>query len=72
VDVLHARFAFPRTLTCGAGRIENLERMVQAASTASTAMRTWATRRGLSSGETAHSPYLIGARRFSVSGKPDI
>ena len=60
------------------GRIESLEQMVQAGlgkqSTAMRTLRTWASRRGLSSSETAYVARTRDRRmlRFSVSGNPDI
>jgi hypothetical protein len=60
------------------GRVECLERMVQAGlgkqSTAIRTLRTWATRRGLTPSETV---YVAGTRdrrrlRFSVRGLPDV
>jgi hypothetical protein len=60
------------------GRVEYLERMVQAGlgkqSTAMSTLRTWATRRGLTPSETAYVARTRDRRqlRFSVSGKPDI
>jgi hypothetical protein len=60
------------------GRIESLEQMVQAGldkqSTAMRTLRTWATRRGLSSSETAYVARTRDRRtlRFSVTGKPEI
>ena len=60
------------------GRVECLERMVQAGlgkqSTAMRTLRTWATRRGLTPSETAYVARTRDRRRlrFSVSGKPDI
>lgn len=60
------------------GRIESLEQMVQAGlgkqSTAMRTLRTWASRRGLLSSETAYVARTRDRRmlRFSVSGNPDI
>ena len=60
------------------GRVECLERMVQAGlgkqSTAMRTLRTWATRRGLTPSETAYVARTRDRRRlrFSVSGDPDI
>ena len=60
------------------GRIESLEQMVQAGlgkqSTAMRTLRTWASRRGLSSSETAYVARTRDRRmlRFSLSGNPDI
>lgn len=60
------------------GRIESLEQMVQAGlgkqSTAMRTLRTWASRRGLSSSETAYVARTRDRRtlRFSVGGDPDI
>jgi hypothetical protein len=60
------------------GRVECLERMVQASlgkqSTAMNTLRTWATRRGLTPSETAYVARTRDRRllRFSISGKPDI
>jgi hypothetical protein len=59
------------------GRVEYLERMVQAGlgkqSTAMSTLRTWATRRGLTPSETAYVARTRDCRqlRFSVSGNPD-
>jgi hypothetical protein len=59
------------------GRVEYLERMVQAGlgkqSTAMSTLRTWATRRGLTPSETACVARTRDCRqlRFSVSGNPD-
>ena len=60
------------------GRVECLERMVQAGldkqSTAMRALRTWATRRGLTPSETAYLARTRDRRhlQFSASGEPDI
>jgi hypothetical protein len=60
------------------GRTECLEQTVQAGlgkqSTAMRTLRSWATRRGLSSRETAYVARTRDRRvlRFSVSGKPEI
>ena len=60
------------------GRVECLERMVQAGlgkqSTAMRTLRTWATRRGFTPSETAYVARTRDRRRlrFSVSGKPEI
>ena len=60
------------------GRVECLERMVQAGlgkqSTAMRTLHTWATRRGLTPSEAAYVARTRDRRRlrFSVSGKPDI
>ena len=60
------------------GRVECLERMVQAGlgkqSTAMRTLHTWATRRRLTPSETAYLARTRDRRqlRFSVSGKPDI
>ncbi len=60
------------------GRVECLERMVQAGlgkqSTAMSTLRTWAARRGLTPSETVYVARTRDRRRlrFSVSGKPDI
>ena len=60
------------------GRVECLERMVQAGlgkqSTAMSTLRTWATRRGLTPSETLYVARTRDRRllRFSVSGKQDI
>ena len=60
------------------GRVECLERMVQAGlgkqSTAMSTLRTWAIRRGLTPSETVYVARTRDRRplRFSVSGKSDI
>jgi hypothetical protein len=60
------------------GRVECLERMVQASvgkqSTAMRTLRSWATRRGLTTSETAYVARTRDRRRlrFSISGEPDI
>src|SRR6188472_1828574 len=60
------------------GRVECLERMVQAGlgkqSTAMSTLRTWAARRGLTPSETVYVARTRDRRRlrFSVSGKSDI
>lgn len=60
------------------GRVECLERMVQAGlgkqSTAMSTLRTWATQWGLTPSETVYVARTRDRRllRFSVSGKPDI
>jgi hypothetical protein len=60
------------------GRVECLERMVQAGlgkqSTAMGTLRDWATRNGLTPSETTYVARTRDRRRlrFSVSGKPDI
>ncbi len=60
------------------GRVECLERMVQAGlgkqSTAMRTLRTWATRRGLTPSETVYVARTRDRRRlrFSISGKPEI
>jgi hypothetical protein len=60
------------------GRVECLERMVQASlgkqSTVMRTLHTWATRRRLTPSETAYVARTRDRRRlrFSVSGKPDI
>jgi hypothetical protein len=60
------------------GRVECLERMVQAGlgkqSTAMRTLHTWATRQGLTPSETAYVARTRDRRqlRFSLSGKPDI